>query len=103
MAALRHYWICVRSVPGKAWAKFGGISTAATFAVPLALKFLPVNQQMVDGLLIAAVPVTIILCLIIGPFNESFRMYRALEEKSAAREKELINENIDLRVRLAAA
>jgi hypothetical protein len=80
MPGLEFYWQCLRHAPKAAWIFLGVISTVATYIPPLAVKIFRVADIDMT-LIIWLIPVAVILCFILVPFREAFRLYKEKEDE----------------------
>jgi hypothetical protein len=83
MGGLQFYCRCLRHAPKAAWISLGAISTAATYVPPLAVKLFHVAEVDMT-LIIWLIPVAIILCFILVPFREAFRLYKEKDDEFRA-------------------
>jgi hypothetical protein len=83
MGGLKFYCQCLRHAPGKAWAFLAAISTVATYIPALAAKLFGVGNIDMNAI-IWLIPVAIILCFILVPFREAFKLYKEKDDEFRA-------------------
>jgi hypothetical protein len=84
MASFGFYRQCLRHAPKESWAWIGTISTLSTFAIPAVARIIKADSKTVDTLLLVSAPFAVLVCFIIVPFREAFRLYREKEEQLEA-------------------
>jgi hypothetical protein len=93
MTGLRFYWACLRHASKQSWSLIGILSTIATFAPSIAAKMFGfADPAFVDKALLISPLIVLIVCFIVVPFREAFRLYqekdKQLEAEKARREEE---------------
>jgi hypothetical protein len=85
MTGLRFYGACLRHASKKSWSVIGILSTIATFAPPITARIFGfADPALVDKVLLISPLIVLIICFIVVPFREAFRLYQEKEKQLEA-------------------
>jgi hypothetical protein len=73
------YGKCLGHASGQTWFWLGTFSTLATYIPAVAVKLFGVVHLDMDALALYALPIAIMLCFILVPFREAFKLYKESE------------------------
>jgi hypothetical protein len=106
MKWFRFYGRCLRHATAWTWVVLGAISTVATYIPAFAAKGFGVVDLDMNAIIFFSFPIAVILCFILVPFREAFKLYqekeRELQEKEAEIRRITALTQFDKPVRLAA-
>jgi hypothetical protein len=84
MDLVRFYAACLRHTPRAYWWLIGVVSTVATFAAAAVAVFRPFDPEIMNPLLVALMILLLIVCLLVVPWAQAFRMYREARTEAEA-------------------
>jgi hypothetical protein len=83
------YGNCVRHATKRSWVVLGIISTVATYVPAVSAKLFGVVDLDLKPILYFSLPVAVILCFILVPFREAFKLNQEKEKRLQEKEAEI--------------